>query len=73
VLGLTASRFLPRARTGEPDRPPCKVGVAVTDIATGLYTHGAIMAAVISRQQTGKGVWIDCNLFESQVSNGAYL
>jgi len=26
------------------------------------------MAAVISRQQTGKGVWIDCNLFESQVS-----
>ena len=31
--------------TGEPDGPPCKVGVAVTDIATGLYAHGAIMAA----------------------------
>jgi succinate---hydroxymethylglutarate CoA-transferase len=43
------------------------VGVAATDIATGLYTHGAIMAALISRQQTGKGVWIDCNLFETQV------
>ena len=53
--------------TGEPDRPPVKVGVAATDIATGLYTHGAIMAALISRQQTNKGVWIDCNLFESQV------
>lgn len=52
--------------TGEPDRPPCKVGVAATDIATGLYAHGAIMAALISRQQTGKGVWIDCNLFETQ-------
>lgn len=52
--------------TGEPDRPPAKVGVAATDIATGLYTHGAIMAALFSRQQTGKGVWIDCNLFESQ-------
>lgn len=25
------------------------------------------MAALISRQQTGKGVWVDCNLFESQV------
>lgn len=53
--------------TGEPDGPPCKVGVAVTDIATGLYAHGAIMAALLSRQQTGQGVWIDCNLFESQV------
>jgi succinate---hydroxymethylglutarate CoA-transferase len=53
--------------TGEPDRPPVKVGVAATDIATGLYAHGAIMAALISRQQTNKGVWIDCNLFESQV------
>ncbi|KAF8513242.1 CAIB/BAIF family enzyme [Gautieria morchelliformis] len=54
--------------TGEPDRPPSKVGVAVTDIACGLYAHGAIMAALISRQQTGKGVWIDCNLFDSQIA-----
>ena len=53
--------------TGEPGRPPVKVGVAATDIATGLYAHGAIMAALISRQQTNKGIWIDCNLFESQV------
>ena len=53
--------------TGEPDGPPCKVGVAATDIATGLYTHGAIMAGLLSREKTGKGVWIDCNLFESQV------
>ena len=45
------------------------MGVAATDIATGLYAHGAIMAALISRQQTGKGVWIDCNLFDSQVCN----
>lgn len=57
----------PNYRTGEPDRPPSKVGVAVTDIACGLYAHGAIMAALISRQQTGKGVWIDCSLFDSQV------
>lgn len=54
-------------RTGEPNRPPSKVGVAVTDISTGLYAHGAIMAALLSRQKTGKGVRIDCNLFETQV------
>ena len=59
--------------TGEPDRPPVKVGVAATDIATGLYAHGAIMAALISRQQTNQGVWIDCNLFESQVITIFYI
>ncbi|KAF5345539.1 hypothetical protein D9758_012028 [Tetrapyrgos nigripes] len=59
--------------TGEPDRPPSKVGVAATDVATGLYAHGAIMAALISRQQTGKGVWIDCNLFESQLAGLANI
>ncbi|KAF8909001.1 CAIB/BAIF family enzyme [Gymnopilus junonius] len=59
--------------TGEPDRPPAKVGVAATDIATGLYAHGAIMAGLLSRQQTGKGVWIDCNLFESQIAGLANI
>ncbi|EGO23611.1 hypothetical protein SERLADRAFT_469716 [Serpula lacrymans var. lacrymans S7.9] len=59
--------------TGEPDRPPAKVGVAATDIATGLYAHGAIMAALLSRQQTGEGVWIDCNLFESQLAGLANI
>jgi len=59
--------------TGEPDRPPAKVGVAATDIATGLYAHGAIMAAILSRQQTGKGIWIDCNLFESQLAGLANI
>ena len=53
--------------TGEATGPPVKVGVAITDLTTGLYVHGAIMAALISRGQTGKGVWIDCSLFESQV------
>jgi len=60
-------------RTGEPHRPPSKVGVAATDIATGLYAHGAIMAALLSRQQTGKGVWIDCNLFETQLAGLANI
>jgi len=44
-----------------------QVGVAVTDMSTGLHAHGAIMAALLSRQKTGKGVWVDCDLFESQV------
>ena len=67
------SEKLRQHSTGEPDGPPCKVGVAATDIATGLYAHGAIMAGLLSRAKTGKGVWIDCNLFESQVSACTFI
>ncbi|KAF9071244.1 CAIB/BAIF family enzyme [Rhodocollybia butyracea] len=60
--------------TGEPyPAPPVKVGVAATDIATGLYTHGAVMAALIGRAKTGKGCWIDCNLFDTQVAGLANI
>ncbi|KAJ1896199.1 hypothetical protein LPJ66_004131 [Kickxella alabastrina] len=54
--------------TGEADGPPVKVGVAVTDIMTGLYTHGAIMAALIARSVSGKGQHIDASLIQTQAS-----
>jgi succinate--hydroxymethylglutarate CoA-transferase len=53
--------------TGEHDRPPVKVGVAITDLTTGLYAHGAIMAALLAREKSGTGQWIDVNLIECQV------
>lgn len=55
--------------TGPRDGEPTKVGVAVTDIATGLYAHGAILAALIKRSRTGKGQKIDCNLLSTQVAS----
>uniref|UniRef100_A0A6B2L5L6 Formyl-CoA transferase n=1 Tax=Arcella intermedia TaxID=1963864 RepID=A0A6B2L5L6_9EUKA len=54
--------------TGYPDGKPAKVGVAITDLCTGLYAHGAIMAALIARSKTNKGQKIDCSLLETQVS-----
>lgn len=54
--------------TGPEDGEPCKVGVAMTDLATGLYAHGAIIAALFQRMKTGKGQKIDCNLLSTQVS-----
>ncbi|XP_076030019.1 succinyl-CoA:glutarate CoA-transferase [Oratosquilla oratoria] len=54
--------------TGPEGGDPCKVGVAMTDLATGLYAHGAIMAALIERQKTGKGQMIACNLLSTQVA-----
>ncbi|KAI5732273.1 hypothetical protein M8J77_024133 [Diaphorina citri] len=54
--------------TGHPDGPPCKVGIASIDLATGLYAHGAVMAALLHKYKTGKGQKIDCNLLSTQVS-----
>ncbi|XP_071368994.1 succinate--hydroxymethylglutarate CoA-transferase, partial [Centroberyx affinis] len=49
---------------GEPVRP----GVAMTDLATGLFAHGAVMAALLHTHKTGRGAHIDCNLLSAQVS-----
>lgn len=54
--------------TGQRDGPPVKVGVAVTDLTTGLYTSNAIMASLISRARTGKGQHIDVALSDCQVA-----
>ena len=54
--------------TGPKNGAPCKVGVALTDVCTGLYAHGAIMAALIERGKTGKGQKIECDLLSTQVS-----
>ncbi|XP_014283939.1 succinate--hydroxymethylglutarate CoA-transferase [Halyomorpha halys] len=54
--------------TGPKDGEPCKVGVAMTDIATGLYAHGAILAALLERSKTNLGQRIDCNLLNTQLA-----
>jgi succinate--hydroxymethylglutarate CoA-transferase len=59
--------------TGERDRPPVKVGVAVTDIMTGMYTAIGIQAALYSRKETGLGQWIDASLSDVQVSGLANI
>ena len=50
--------------TGEPDGQPQKVGVAVTDIFTGLYSVIAIQAALAHRAKTGEGQHIDMALLD---------
>ncbi|ELR08727.1 hypothetical protein VC83_07395 [Pseudogymnoascus destructans] len=54
--------------TGSRDGPPVKVGVAVTDLTTGLYTSNAIMAALLARARTGRGQHIDAALSDCQVA-----
>ncbi|MCI5099027.1 CaiB/BaiF CoA transferase family protein [Phaeobacter italicus] len=50
--------------TGAPDGEPQKVGVAITDIVTGLYGTIGILAAVEQRHSTGRGQHIDMSLLD---------
>jgi len=54
--------------TGEEGGPPVKVGIAITDVVTGLFAHGAVLAALHARQKSGRGQRIDVSLLEAQVA-----
>ena len=54
--------------TGEPDRPPSKVPVAINDIMTGMYTAVALLSALRHRDRTGEGQHVDVGLLDVQVS-----
>lgn len=68
--------------TGEaddfPGASPQKAGVAIADIFTGMYACTAILAAVVHRDRTGQGQYIDMSLLDTQVAimanvSSAYL
>lgn len=54
--------------TGEATGLPMKVGVAVTDVFTGLYASNAIQGALLERNQSGKGQHIDLALLDVQAA-----
>jgi crotonobetainyl-CoA:carnitine CoA-transferase CaiB-like acyl-CoA transferase len=54
--------------TGPAEGPPCKVGVAVTDVLTGLYAAVAVLACLHARQRSGHGYAIDLALLDCAVA-----
>jgi itaconate CoA-transferase len=50
--------------TGTPETPS-KVGIAVADIACGMYAYSGILAALLRRERTGEGAAIEVSLFEA--------
>ena len=54
--------------TGEREGEPMKVGVALSDVMTGLYAANAIQAALIHRLRGGEGQYIDLALLDVQVA-----
>jgi len=53
---------------GEPGGGPMRVGVAVVDLFTGMYTATAILAALYRREKTGEGAHVDMALFDTQLA-----
>jgi len=54
--------------TGEPGRPPVKVGVPLTDLGAALFAVSAILAALHYRHRTGRGQYIDTSLVEAGIA-----
>jgi crotonobetainyl-CoA:carnitine CoA-transferase CaiB-like acyl-CoA transferase len=66
IIGEAVSGL--RHLTGDPDRPPARVAVSLTDYITGLYAAFGIVMGVLERKSTGQGQLIDASLFESAFS-----
>lgn len=59
--------------TGDPDGHPSKVGVAMTDLTTGLYASNSILASLMHRQVSGRGQWLDVCLSDCQTASLANI
>ncbi len=59
--------------TGEPGQAPVRIGVAVADIAGGMFAAYAIVAALFRREKTGAGERIDVSLLETQLAWLTYM
>jgi len=68
IQGLGGLMSITGLPDGEPGGGPVKVGVAVTDVFTGLYATIGIMGALAHRDRTGEGQMVDMALLDVQVA-----
>lgn len=54
--------------TGLPGQGPVRAGIPVADLSAGLYTALGILTALIGRQHTGTGQWVQTSLLEAQIA-----
>lgn len=54
--------------TGEPNRPPVRVGTSISDITAALFTAIGILSALRHRDKTGEGQFIDVGMLDCQVA-----
>ena len=68
IQGMGGMMSITGLADGEPGGGPMRVGVAVVDLFTGLYTCVAILSALYQRERTGNGASIDQALFDTQLA-----
>ncbi|HIC7208437.1 CaiB/BaiF CoA transferase family protein [Burkholderia stabilis] len=68
VQGIGGFMSITGERDGEPGGGPQKAGVAIADLATGLYSTIAVLAALAHRDRTGEGQYVDMALLDVQVA-----
>ena len=55
------------AITGLPGQGPVRAGIAVADSATGLFCALGVLTALLEREESGKGQWVQTSLLESMI------
>jgi crotonobetainyl-CoA:carnitine CoA-transferase CaiB-like acyl-CoA transferase len=51
--------------TGDPEGPAVRLGVAIADIASGMFAFQGLLLALLARARTGRGQWVDVSLLDS--------
>ena len=58
--------------TGEKGGPPMRVGIAIADIMAGMFAAYAVSTALVHRERTGQGQYIDTSLLDGQLAMMTY-
>lgn len=61
------------AITGEPGRPPVRVGIPLADLSGGIYSCKGILAALYERERAGKGCRIELSMFDTMLHLLSYI
>jgi CoA:oxalate CoA-transferase len=54
--------------TGHPDGPPARAGYSIADMAAGMFTAIGVLGALVERDRSGKGQYIDVSMLDSQLA-----
>jgi crotonobetainyl-CoA:carnitine CoA-transferase CaiB-like acyl-CoA transferase len=61
------------AITGEPGRPPVRVGIPLADMSGGIYSCKGILAALYARERTGRGQRVEVSMFDAMLNLLSYI
>jgi len=59
--------------TGEPGRPPARVGIPLGDLSGGIFSCKAVLAALYQRERTGRGCRVETSMFDGMLNLLTYM